>query len=183
MRLSSSLMPGAAIRRWGCCGRPPRWCSPAGAPCVRPCAGPRTPAGWSPHARGGGRCRGCRCRPAAARRRGCPRSCRTGVRGHWDGRWACFCHDSASVGVACRAGRRLGCRWASRRGGIGLRRESLPVSAVMVRARARRCGPTCRSGRAGNTAWRGARRRGAPPRSRRSSANTAGTRAPRPRRS
>ena len=44
---------------------------------ARPGAGPRRPAGWSPRAAGGGRCRECRSRPGASPRRGCPRSCRT----------------------------------------------------------------------------------------------------------
>ena len=43
---------------------------------VRRGAGPRRPAGWSPRGRGGGRCRGRRCRPCPRGRRGRPRSCR-----------------------------------------------------------------------------------------------------------
>ena len=76
MRLSSSLMPWARSGRWRCCGRPRPASCPARAPCGRPCAGPRTPAGSSPRARDGGRYRGRRCRPAAVRPRGPRRSCR-----------------------------------------------------------------------------------------------------------
>ena len=42
-----------------------------------PCAGPRTPAGSSPHARGGGRYRSGRCRQAPRAPGARPRSCRT----------------------------------------------------------------------------------------------------------
>ena len=52
--------------------------APARGPCGRPCAGPRRPAGWSPRARGGGRCRAGRCRPAPRAPGGRPRSCRRG---------------------------------------------------------------------------------------------------------
>ena len=41
------------------------------------CEALRKPAGWSPHARGAGRCRGRRCRPPSYRPRGCPTACRT----------------------------------------------------------------------------------------------------------
>ncbi len=82
MRLSSSLMP-ARRSVVGCCGPPPRSSRPAGARCGRPSAAPRTPAGWSLRAADGGRCRGCTSRPGAARRRGCPRSCRTACAACW----------------------------------------------------------------------------------------------------
>ncbi len=61
----------------GCCGRPPRWSHPGGAPAGPPGAAPRRPADWSPHGRDAGRCRARTCRPAAAPPHGCPRSCRT----------------------------------------------------------------------------------------------------------
>ena len=51
---------------------------------LRPSSGPRRPAGSSPRARDGGRCRECTCRPAAARRRGRRRSCR---RASWVPSW------------------------------------------------------------------------------------------------
>ena len=72
--------------RWSArCGRRRRASSPARAPCGRPCAGLRTPAGSSPRARDGGRCRARRCRRAAGRRRGRRRSCR---RGSWRMDWS-----------------------------------------------------------------------------------------------
>ena len=48
------------------------------APCGRPAAGPRRPAGSSPRGRDGGRYRGGRCRPPAGRPDARPRSCRRG---------------------------------------------------------------------------------------------------------
>ena len=86
-RSSPASRPGCATPRpcrprrpaWSaCCGRPRRWWRRAGAPGGRPCAGPRRPAGWSPRARGAGRCRSRRCRRPGDGRRGHPRSSRTG---------------------------------------------------------------------------------------------------------
>ena len=61
------IVDAAARGRWSArCGRRRPASSAARAPCGRPCAGPRRPAGWSPRGRGGGRYRGARCRPAAS---------------------------------------------------------------------------------------------------------------------
>ena len=45
-------------------------------------AGPRTPAGWSPRGRDGGRCTAAPCRRIRRERRGCPRACRTAYVAH-----------------------------------------------------------------------------------------------------
>ena len=56
-----------------CCGRRSRRSTPRATACGRRAAGLRTPAGSSPRARGGGRCRSAPCRPALRGRRGCPK--------------------------------------------------------------------------------------------------------------
>ena len=69
----------AGCGRWsGRCGRPWRWSAPAGGPGGRPCAAPRTPAGWSPRGPVAGRCRGSSAGPLRRGQRGCPRFYRTG---------------------------------------------------------------------------------------------------------
>ena len=60
------------------CDRPRQAFFRARAPCGRTCAIPRTPAGSSPRARDGDRCRAGRFRPGLRRPDGRPRSCRRG---------------------------------------------------------------------------------------------------------
>ncbi len=148
-------------------------------------AGPRKPAGWSPHGRGGGRYRGGRCRPASRSTTWPSQILSNSVRGRVADITALLSQGS-SVEPALTAprtsSRHARVVRASTRGGGGLRciadggasarrcrcAAALPSARrPSGHARARRCGPTCRCGHAGNTASRGARRRGAPPRSRR----------------
>ncbi len=163
-------IPARRCRRggpWsGCCGRRRPACGTASAPPGPSCAGPRRPGGSSPRGRGGGRCRAGRCRRPAGRPRGRPRSCRRGCGARAGRRRPCSrsrgrrCSRSGAAGSAAAPRQPLTRRQWSSRSSAWPWRGSWPWPRY---PRARRCGPTCRGGRAGNRAWRGGPCRGGRP--------------------
>ena len=143
-----------------CCGRRPRSSRRAGAPCGRRASAPRRPAASSPRGSGEGRYRAGRCLRPAGAMTWLSQILSNKVRG----RGHALLLTPTELRASTRRRRLPGSPVRAVASGPAAARRR--ARAGCRRGRARRCAPTCRGGRAGNRAWRAARRRGAPPRSR-----------------